>query len=439
MQYRIGILEKDSQYLERLMKFLQSRHGDSLAVETADGSETDWTDVVPELLGMEVSTCDALLVGDDIDVMEESLPAHVKLIRLTADAEEGNPYEISKYQRLAQIYEQIIAVCEAQETDEAESEEQEAEPEEEDTLTLFTESGEGEVYRIYRISDEEDMAACAVEMKMLENNRIPGLAEVDFEEASFRYHITGKVSLADFVAQNRGARGRNRLLRIFRNILDTLLGLEEYMLLADRVLLLPEEIYLDPANLETSLLYLPVRNAGIGQDAEQCLRCMVEVGRGLLAGVGVILPKEDIPDRGGAAQEEEEPPRRENAGSEIFTTLQQAAQERKELKRRMGAISELPPTPYLMRRKTGEKVHISKNIFKIGKDENGVDYCIRNNPTVSRNHADIVRKPDGFYIVDKGSLNHTFLNGKLVDPKRARKLKTGDLVQIADEVFSIHL
>ncbi|MDE5823197.1 MAG: FHA domain-containing protein, partial [Lachnospiraceae bacterium] len=25
------------------------------------------------------------------------------------------------------------------------------------------------------------------------------------------------------------------------------------------------------------------------------------------------------------------------------------------------------------------------------------------NPAVSRNHADIVRKPDGFYLVDKGS------------------------------------
>lgn len=438
MQYKIGILEKDDQYLERLTRFLQSHHGDSLVVETADAGGVDWTDVVPELLGMEVSEYDALIVGDDIDVMEESLPAHVKIICLTADAAQDNPCEISKYQRLEQIYEQIIAVCEAKDADEEEPETPEEAVEEENILPLSTEDEDGETYRVYRISDEEDMAACTVEMKMLENNQIPGLAEVDFEEDAFRYKITGKVSLADFVAQNRGVRGRNKLLLIFRSILDALLGLEEYMLLPDRVLLLPEEIYLDPVSLEAALLYLPFRNAGIGQNAEQCLRCVVEGGRSILAGLGVHVPAAPVPDRQDTA--EEETASQENGHLEIFSTLQQAAREQLNLKKRHTLPpSELTPTPYIMRRKNGEKVHIGKNIFKIGKDESCVDYCIRNNPTVSRNHADIVRKPDGFYIVDKGSLNHTFLNGKLVDPKRARKLKTGDLVQIADEVFSIHL
>ena len=64
-----------------------------------------------------------------------------------------------------------------------------------------------------------------------------------------------------------------------------------------------------------------------------------------------------------------------------------------------------------------------------------MDYCIRQNPTVSRNHADIVRKPDGYYIVDKGSLNHTFINGKRIEPKVYYKLEDEDLIQIADEIF----
>lgn len=439
MRYRIGILERDNQYLERLTKFLKTHHGDSLEVDTADGSPSDWTDVVPELLGMEVSEYDALLIGDDIDVMEESLPAGLRLAYLTADAVQDSSYEISKYQRLEQIYQQIIAVCEMPEAAEEEPEGQEPEEQggsaEEFGPVLFTENEDGDCYRVYRLSDGEDMDACSVEMKMLANNKIPGLAEVRCGEGEVRYNITGKVCLMQFAMQNQGVRGRNKLLRILRGILDTLLGMEEYMLVPDRVLLVPEEIYIDPASMETALLYLPFWHAGIGQDIKECVRCMVEGGRRILTGLGETLPADDLQD--GYDREPEEQPLH-TGQTAIFSTLQQAAEERMELKRRI-TLSELPSTPYLVRKKTGERIPVNKNSFKIGKDENSVDYCIRNNPTVSRSHADIVKKPDGFYIVDKGSLNHTFLNGRVVDPKRARKLKKGDLIQIANEIFTFHL
>lgn len=436
MQYKIGILERDNQYLERLTGFLQTHHGDSLVVDTADGSQSDWTDVVPELLGMEVSEYHALLIGDDIDVMEESLPAGLRLAYLTAEAVQDSAYEISKYQRLEQIYQQIIAVCEMPEAVEQEPEEQEQDSSAEETgPVLFTEEEGGERYRVYRLSDGEDMNACTVEMKMLANNKIPGLAEVRCEEREVRYNITGKICLMEFAMQNQGMRGRNKLLQLLHSILDTLLGMEEYMLLPDRVLLLPEEIYIDPGSMETALLYLPFWHAGIGQDIKECLKCMVEGGRRILAGLGETLPVDDIQD-GYDGEPEEEP--RHTGRTAIFSTLQQAAEERLELKRRI-TLSELPSTPYLVRKKTGERIPVNKNSFKIGKDENSVDYCIRNNPTVSRSHADIVKKQDGYYIVDRGSLNHTFLNGRVVDPKRARKLKKGDLIQIANEIFTFHL
>ena len=82
---------------------------------------------------------------------------------------------------------------------------------------------------------------------------------------------------------------------------------------------------------------------------------------------------------------------------------------------------------------------IDKNIFKIGKDANYVDYCIKGNPTVSRNHADIVKKSDGYYAVDKGSLNHTFLNGRRLEEQEYEKLEPGDLLQVADEVFEFNI
>lgn len=47
--------------------------------------------------------------------------------------------------------------------------------------------------------------------------------------------------------------------------------------------------------------------------------------------------------------------------------------------------------------------------------------------TVSRRHAMIVKRPDGFYIQDQGSLNGTYVNRVRVE---TQKLSDGDLLQI---------
>ncbi len=48
--------------------------------------------------------------------------------------------------------------------------------------------------------------------------------------------------------------------------------------------------------------------------------------------------------------------------------------------------------------------------------------------TVSRHHAQIVRGEDGWYVVDNGSLNGTYVNRTLVDGKAL--LRQGDEIQI---------
>lgn len=47
--------------------------------------------------------------------------------------------------------------------------------------------------------------------------------------------------------------------------------------------------------------------------------------------------------------------------------------------------------------------------------------------TVSRQHAMIVRRPDGYFIQDQGSLNGTYVNRVRVE---TQKLSDGDLLQI---------
>lgn len=91
--------------------------------------------------------------------------------------------------------------------------------------------------------------------------------------------------------------------------------------------------------------------------------------------------------------------------------------------------------PYLVRRSTGEIIAINQPVFKLGKDAASVDYLVDNNPTISRSHANIVRKKDGYYVQDKGSLNHTFVDGKKLDPENLVKLESGSLLQLSDEVF----
>ena len=90
---------------------------------------------------------------------------------------------------------------------------------------------------------------------------------------------------------------------------------------------------------------------------------------------------------------------------------------------------------YLLRKRTSEKIPIHKDIFKLGKDTACVDYVVDDNPTISRNHADIIRKKGSFYVKDKGSLNHTFVDGKKLEADKPIKLESGSLLQLADEVF----
>lgn len=133
------------------------------------------------------------------------------------------------------------------------------------------------------------------------------------------------------------------------------------------------------------------------------------------------------------AEMETEAPIKEEGTTEVFAQLQREAEESLELKNGTRELEE--KLPYLIRRSTGEKIVINRNIFKLGKDAAYVDYLIDNNPTVSRSHADIIRKKDGFYVKDKGSLNHTFIDGEKLEPDKAVKLASGNFLQLADEVF----
>lgn len=82
-----------------------------------------------------------------------------------------------------------------------------------------------------------------------------------------------------------------------------------------------------------------------------------------------------------------------------------------------------------------------REFFELSSDETLVgrdhfcDIVLRNH-TVSRQHARIVRAPDGFYIEDLSSLNGTYLNGRRLEG-RAR-IKDQDRIHIYEVVTIFH-
>lgn len=91
---------------------------------------------------------------------------------------------------------------------------------------------------------------------------------------------------------------------------------------------------------------------------------------------------------------------------------------------------------YLTRTKTGERVTISKEQFKVGRERSRVDMCISDNTAVGRLHAIIVTRGGNTYVVDQNSTNCTFVNSQRAGANQEVPLKNGDKVTFADEEYT---
>lgn len=94
---------------------------------------------------------------------------------------------------------------------------------------------------------------------------------------------------------------------------------------------------------------------------------------------------------------------------------------------------------YIKRLKTREQIVIDKQVFKIGKERIFVDYCIVDNPTVSRSHANIVMENDEYYIIDMNSKNHTYVNGRMIPSGTKTKLIHESRIKLSNEEFEFFL
>lgn len=92
-------------------------------------------------------------------------------------------------------------------------------------------------------------------------------------------------------------------------------------------------------------------------------------------------------------------------------------------------------SPYLIRTKNNERIPLNKPMFRIGKEVSYVDYCIGDNPAVSRSHANIVTRNNEFFVVDTNSTNRTFVDGVEIASNVETPLYHGAKIRFANENF----
>lgn len=95
--------------------------------------------------------------------------------------------------------------------------------------------------------------------------------------------------------------------------------------------------------------------------------------------------------------------------------------------------------PYLIIKKSYERIDVNKPAFRIGKERSYADYSVMNNNAVSRLHADIITKNCCYFIKDNNSTNGTFVNGDRIQSNVEFEIFDGDAITLANEEFSFHI
>ena len=127
---------------------------------------------------------------------------------------------------------------------------------------------------------------------------------------------------------------------------------------------------------------------------------------------------------------------RRKAEEEVQRRAEEEARRKAEEERRKAEEEARKRVSHLLRReKTGEWIPISKARFVIGRSDRSADYVVRGNQSVSRTHAVLTLEDGVCRITDCHSLNHTYLNGRVLTPDQPYELHPGDAVRIYNEGF----
>lgn len=330
---------------------------------------------------------------------------------------------------------------------------------------VLTTVGEGsDLYRVFVNNSgmEFDIGALGT----IVNNRVSGLVPFVCRGNEIGYNIRGLVSLRDIIKEVEQCQAKSAIYKIIGNLGYIAANLEQFGLNADKLIFDIDDIYVDRNTMNVYMLYYPLINLE-KDDVRDSINNILDICNALVGNKDVIKAetpdsfiKEDKLDEAELEKELQrelaEEVQVELAEEKIQEELAQEVQTEfinypketvvfNELQNDVAhgvnniSLNSNNASAYIVRRSTGEITAINRNIFKMGKDEQYVDYFIYGNSAISRSHADIIAKEDGYYIEDNASLNHTYLNGRMLIPHQQVKIENGAVIQLADEYFDFKL
>ena len=99
----------------------------------------------------------------------------------------------------------------------------------------------------------------------------------------------------------------------------------------------------------------------------------------------------------------------------------------------------MPVRAFLIHKKTGARILLEKEEFKLGRSAAYCDYSIPGNKAVSSSHAKIIFRDGRCYVVDTNSKNHTYVNGNRINSMEDVLLEQGDVLRLANEEFELEI
>lgn len=244
------------------------------------------------------------------------------------------------------------------------------------------------------------------------------------------YTIPATLPLSQFLKKQLY---KGEFLSILSNIMNQLLFFEDQGMPLKKVLLNTKYMYIELSNLHVQLIYMPIEKefadcnvcefvqnfiSKIRFADMQCVNCVDQILHYLDSRMMfslrefftfiIELQKEDI------LKDDID------FGEDETSVLQQMTYKN--------------ITPYLVRSRTNALIPIEKKEFLVGKTAE-CDYQINDNRKISRLHCTFRISNGECYIRDENSTNHTYVNGKMIQPGFDVMLKNDDYIRMADEEF----
>lgn len=243
------------------------------------------------------------------------------------------------------------------------------------------------------------------------------------------YNIPATLPLSQFM---RKKLYKGEFLEILSNIAGKLIYLDEHNMPIKKVLLNTKYMYIELSTLEVQLVYMPINKHFEDSNVCEFIQALIEKLR--FADINSATCVEQILNYLDSRmmfslsefynyiiQLQQEDMMKDDAAGEEDTTVLSSMQYRNIV-------------PHLVRERTKALITIEKSEFSIGKSLE-CDYVVEDNRKISRRHCTLIVRNGECYIRDDNSTNHTYVNGKLIQPGFEVMLNDDDYIRMADEEF----